>query len=121
MTLTEAINAWKDENPFPLTVCDPTCHPITQGEYDAMASERGQWWLDRVNDEESSASWKLTVQQFTNKLSDLNADLVVVQNAINTNTNLTQAQIRIGFRDLLQSVIWLADRIKDGTIPTRRP
>lgn len=120
MTLTEAIAAWKSDNPFPLTVCDPDCRPTTQSEYNAMAEERGGWWLDRINSEEAQTSRETMVRQFTDKLSDLNADLGVVQTAINTNTNLTPAQIRIGFRDLLQSVIWLAERIKDGTIPTRR-
>ena len=61
------------------------------------------------------------IRQYVDGMETLRTDLAFIQNAIDTNTNLTQAQLRIGFRDLLQAVIWLGERIGDGTIPTRRP
>jgi hypothetical protein len=63
MNITEAVAAWKTNNPFPRKVCDPECRPTTQAEYNAMAADRGQMWLERVNAEEAEAAEKTRQDQ----------------------------------------------------------
>jgi hypothetical protein len=52
MTLVEARAAWVAANPFPRTISEDGVHrSTTQAEYDAMADDRAQRWLERVTKE----------------------------------------------------------------------
>lgn len=123
MTPEEAIAAWKAANPHEqIVVCvSGECGPISEADYELMAADRGQMWLDRVQAEEAEADWRQTVQQFTNGMATLESNLAVINAHIANNTTITQAQLRVGLRDIYQAVIWLGKRIEDGTIVIRRP
>ena len=88
--------------------------------YEAMVADRVR--LELAAQEEAGADFthEQMLRQFVDGMETLRNDLGIVQNRIANNTNLTQAEIRIGFRDLLQAVIWIGDRIGDGKIMTRR-
>lgn len=56
MTLAEARAAWVVANPFPRTLNIGAIHrPTTQAEYDAMADDQAQRWLERVTAEDAES------------------------------------------------------------------
>ena len=114
-TIGQAKDRWMASTP--ITMFNP---PISQQEYDAIANDRAADLLEQMNAEEAAANLALAKQQFSNGLQNLRDDLSLVQTAINTSTPLTAAQIRVGFRDILNSLIWIGDHIADGTILTRK-
>ena len=69
----------------------------------------------------AQASHDAMVQQFVSGMTTLRTDLSVVNTKIANGSNLSNNEIKTAFRDLLQAVIWLGDRIADGTIVTRKP
>jgi hypothetical protein len=95
--------------------------PMSQERYDTWISDQAKGIREQQLADEATAAWQLTVDQFIAGRATMQADLTLVNNRINGNTSLTAAEIRIGFRDLLQSMLWVADRIADGTIVIRKP
>lgn len=114
-TLAQARTRWVSENPI-----GSPGYVLTQADYDALADNRAPIMLSIMNQEEAAAAAELDKQQFVNGMTALRADLTAVQTAITTNTPLTAGQVRVGFRDILTSLIWLGDHIADGTILTRQ-
>jgi len=93
----------------------------TQEQYDQWIANQAIGIRDQQLADDADAAWQTTVDQFVAGRANLQSDLTLVNNRITANTSLTAAEIRIGFRDLLQSMIWIADRIQDGTLVTRKP
>lgn len=82
MQLSEAIAAWKAANPFPLKVCvGSQCRNTTQAEYDAMAADRGQMWLDRQNAQDASDAEQVTAGQIAALVANLEAGTANPANA----------------------------------------
>lgn len=114
-TLAQARSQWVSDNP--ISSINP---PVNQSDYDAMADDRAAILLAQLNGEEAAAAAALDRQQFIAGMTNLRTDLSAAQTAINTNSPLTAAQIRVGFRDVITSLLWIGDHIADGTIVTRK-
>lgn len=109
ITLAAAIAQWKSES--------PKLSEESQAAYDARAADMGQLLVDRVAREDAAAQRAAVKQQFIDGLAQLQTDLNFI-NGLAAGTNLTGTQIKDGFRHVLTSLLWLGDRIKDGTIHT---
>lgn len=111
ITLANAVTQWKSEN--------PKLSDESQADYDARAADMGQLLVDRVAREDAAAAKAVIKQQFVDGLAQLQTDLNFI-NGLAAGTNLTGTQVKDGFRHVLTSLLWLGDRIKDGTIATNQ-
>ena len=93
----------------------------TPEQYDAWIASSAVAEQTQQLADEAEAAHRAMVQQFTSGMTALRNDLSVVNTRITNNTNITNGEIKTGLRDLLQAVIWLGDRVADGTIETRKP
>lgn len=107
ITLANAITQWKSET--------PKLSDETQASYDARAADMGQLLVDRVARDDAVAARAVIKQQFVDGLAQLRTDLNFI-NSLAAGTNLTGPQVKDGFKHVLTSLLWLGDRIADGTI-----
>jgi hypothetical protein len=112
--------AFPDPPGFPVQVNHQRTY-LTGAEYEARLAEMVAAQIARQEREAAEAAHAAMVAQYVAGMQTLRDDLAFIQSAITNNTNLTQTQIKTGFRDVLQALIWIGERIGDGTIPTRRP
>lgn len=92
----------------------------TPAEREARLRSMAQESYDRAQRAKAESDFQVIKQQFIDGRADLVADLALVNQRIASNTPLTAAEIRIGHRDELRALIWIADRIADGTLVVRK-
>lgn len=108
-TLAQALAKWKADTPQ---------GTMLLAEYNALADSMAPPLLEEMNRQEAEAAKRQLITDFVNGRAQLQSDLDAVNAAINAvpPTALSAAQIRVGFRDCLKALLWISDRIADGTI-----
>lgn len=113
MTLTEARDAWVAANPFPQKMNEGGVQrDTTLSEYNAMADDRAQGWLEEDARIQTQAVKEAKAQQFSTGMKTLRDNLTFMK-GLSANTNLTGAQVKKGMIDTTESLIWLGETLRD--------